>query len=169
MGGSSARNQVPCLGCRSLLFLFASHLVRSSALPCLATSSPLACPPSLFSHLAVAVHLTRAGVLGSGSAVKPELGSLPISSSGIWTHCQPCGPSFGGRCGRASVVRPIGHQNHVSFVSARRQQTSPRVCSRGRGSPLRSPPNHAAHAPRTLCDSGFARGWWYWQRWEADG
>ena len=117
---------------------------------------------------------SRAGVLGSrgspwraqrhGSAVKPELGSPPISSSGIWTFPLPTmTPSFGGRCGRASVVRrsPIGHRYHVSFVGAGRRQTSPTELGLT-GQPSPKPANANSARTRNSLGLRVARGWWYW-------
>ena len=105
---SSARNRAHVGVALLFCSLFAPHSVRSSALPRLASSSPLACPPSLFSHLPVWPSTPRpwpppcsvfeSGSLGesvvllgerSGTGLQPELGSPPISSSGNRTFPLP--------------------------------------------------------------------------------
>ena len=107
---SSARNRVPCRGCPSLLFPLRSPLgsLLSSSASCFFVASGLP-SLSLLALAGVAVHSASLattvqrvrereswGVGGSlwraqrhGSAVKPELGTPPISSSGIWTFLLP--------------------------------------------------------------------------------
>ena len=136
----------------ALLFcsLFATHSVRSSARPRLVFSSPVACPPSRFSHLPVCPSTRRPwpppcvfemGSLGESrfsweSAVVwvcREAGARvsTISSSEIWTIPSPTMTPVvwrSLRTGFSCSAEPNWH--HVGFVGAGRWQTSPAVCSR---------------------------------------
>ena len=167
---SSARNPVPCRGLpfssvpSSSPTRFAPQLFRVLLLRRFWLALPLSHLPVWPSIDVLGHHraaCSRAGVLRSrgfslesaAARVCREAGAwvstnlflrdLPTMTPVVWRSL---------RTGFHCSAEPNWY--HVSFVGAGRRQTSPAVCSRRRGSPLRSPPTQAAHVPGTLWDSG---------------